>query len=171
MWKRRLWQYNSMAKQTTSQTCSMFRYDALNIAGTRLIMSTLFRFNVHVFIAWIISFNLQWSVTSFQLSVTSYYFRLCVGQTCTSAMRKEKKQRRSFVLKWIINKRRLCAICNMQSALEIYVYYIFTTIFLEPIETTVKCLDDKTKQCVYMYVICGRQTNRRSRKKIISQKI
>lgn len=73
--------------------------------------------------------------------------------------KRKKKQRRSFVLKWIINKRRLCAICNPHST---YIYYIFTT---------VKCLDDKTKQCTYMYVICGRQTNRRSRKKIISQKI
>lgn len=44
-----------------------------------------------IYRAWINSFNLQWSVTSFQLSVTSYYFRLYGGQTCTSAMRKEKK--------------------------------------------------------------------------------
>lgn len=117
---------------------------------------------------------IQFTVISYKFPVIGYKLLfpfVCWSNVYICNAKRKKKQRCSFVLKWIINKRRLCAICNMQSALEIYVYYIFTTIFLEPIETTVKCLDDKTKQCVYMYVICGRQTNRRSRKKIISQKI
>lgn len=61
----------------------MFRYDALNIAGTRLIMSTLFRFNVHVFIA----LESIHSIYSDQLQVSSYRLQAIISVVCVVVKR------------------------------------------------------------------------------------